>query len=294
MNSESPTMTTAPLFPPVALVAGNVKAAMKLAGASSAEVWNVKPQDIHVIEGFNGRVDTPEYRAHVATIAASISANGFYRDKPLAGFVADKDGKPVVYVTDGHTRLAAVKLAIAGGVVIETIPVVTKPRGTTMEDLTVALITSNSGKSFTPYETGMICKRLIDFGMVEKVIAQRLSLTLPYVNDLLSLVAAPKPIRDMVMSGQVSATTAIKELDTHGSKATARLTEGLERAKQAGKTKVTGKHLTGAEKPTTGRFDGVVRSPMAGMFEVIFDMDESAGFKAGDKVVVTIKKKATK
>lgn len=285
-------MTTASLFPPTDLVAGNLKAAMKLVGASSAEVWNVKPQDIHIIDGFNGRVDTPEYRAHVESIAESIMANGFYRDKPLAGFVANKDGVPTIYVTDGHTRLAAALIAIARGAQLETLPVVTKPRGTTMEDLTVALITSNSGKSFTPYETGMICKRLIDFGMTEKVIAQRLSLTMAYVIDLLALVAAPKAIRDMVTNGQVSATAAIKEITTHGSKAVARLTDGLDRAKKAGKTKVTGKHLGCAEKATVLRLNATVLVAKGDGRTVVLDFaDAQHGLSSSDEVVVTIKKK---
>lgn len=226
------------------LVAGNVKALMKAIGASSGDIWNVKPEHIRVIEGFNVRTDTPEYLAHVAAIKESIRVNGFMRDKPLAGFVsAEEGGLNILSVTEGGTRLRAVNELIDEGVVIDTVPMVVKPRGTSMEDLNIALITSNNGKDFTPYETGIVIKRLVDFGMAEKDIAKRLGFTTPYVQDLLSLVGAPKVIRDMVIAGQVSATTAIKELTEHGAKAVSRLKSGLEEAKAAGKEKVTAKHL---------------------------------------------------
>lgn len=234
---------------PNELVRGNVKAAMKEAGASSADLWNVKPALLRVLDGFNGRVVTPEYEAHIESIAESILANGYYQDKPIAGFVADEDGERVIYVTEGHTRHAAVLRAIGRGAPVETVPVVIKPKGTTMEDLTVALVTSNNGRPFTPYETALIVKRLIDMGMPEKVVAQRLGFSRGYVNDLLSLVGAPKAVRDMVVAGQVSATVATKAVKQHGGKAAGHLKSGLAVAKGAGKARVTAQHLREKNAP---------------------------------------------
>lgn len=274
------------------LVRGNVKAAMKEAGASSADLWNVAPSLLRVLPNLNGRIATPEYEAHIESITQSIIENGYYQDKPIAGFVASEDGQNLIYVTEGHTRHAAVLRAIERGAPVEAVPVVIKPKGTTMEDLTIALVTSNNGRPFTPYETGLIIKRLIDMGLAEKVIAQRLGYTLAYVNDLLSLVGAPKAVRDMVVAGQVSATAAIKTVKQHGSKAASHLKSGLAVAKKEGKTKVTEKHL-GEKKVKAVKVGATVDSVGTGWLRLhTSPIDAAEQFSDGDEVVITIIKKA--
>ena len=275
------------LFTPPDLIRGNVKLAMKEAGASSSDLWNVPPYLLKFIDGFNGRVHGPEYEAHVEAITQSILENGFYPDKPIAAYVTNEDGQQVIYVTDGHTRVTAALRAIERGAPIETLPTVVKPKGTTLEDLTFALVTSNNGKPFTPYETALIVKRLIDMGVVEKVIAKRLNLTSTYVNSLLELVAAPKAIRDMVVAGQVSATEAIKELNKHGKQAVPRLKEALKTAQAAGKSKVTGKHLPKPKKAAPVRFAAAL-SVAGGRLHI--DVPAELGLSATDKVVVTLTK----
>jgi ParB family chromosome partitioning protein len=233
------------------LVAGNVKAAMKTAGATSADLWKVPVDQIHVLDGFNVRVTGDEYNSHIELLAESIRANGFRQDKPLAGYVAEKDGAEVIYLTDGHSRLTAVKLLINSGMEFSSLPVVVSPRGTTMEDLVVGLVTSNSGKPLTPYELGLVCKRLIDMGMEEKTIASRLTITTGYVKQLLDLVGSPKQLRDMVTSGRVSATTAMETIKKHGvAKAAEKLDAGIKLANASGKKRASAKHIDGPRKVT--------------------------------------------
>src|SRR5690606_33714456 len=126
------------------LVRGNLKKAMADAGAKNPHsLWSVPPDKLRVIEGFNGRIRTPAYLEHLANIKASIRENGYYQDKPLAGYVAKEDDADVIFITEGHTRFEAIRELIDEGVEVETLPVVVKPNGTTTEDLTFALITSN-------------------------------------------------------------------------------------------------------------------------------------------------------
>lgn len=231
MNTE-----TQPQFTP-----GSVKDAMK--GVSSGDLWKVPRERIHVEPGFNVRVHDKDYEAHVRAIADSMKENGYYSDKPLAGFVGDGDR---IILTDGHTRLAGYDLAVSEGLIAFPLPMVTKPRGTSMEDLTVALVTSNSGKPLSPYELGLVCKRLIGYGMEVKDVAKRLSLTEVYINNLLDLVGAPKAIRDMVINGAVSATLAINTLHEHGKDAAKVLGAGVKEAKASGKERATQKHVKAA------------------------------------------------
>jgi ParB family chromosome partitioning protein len=229
------------------LVNGNLKAAMKGAGAGSSDLWHVQRSFIRVLPGFNVRlVGDPDYQAHIEALAYSIEQNGYAKDKPLTGFVAREDGVDFICLTDGHSRLAAVDLLEARGLEIGPLPMVVKPRGTSREDMTFDLVTGNSGRPLTPYEVALVCKRLMGYGVEDKVIAKRLNLSPRYLQDLLHLVGAPIKIRDMVISGQVSATTAIETLKEHGNKAGSVLKLGLDRAIESGKTRVTQKHINAA------------------------------------------------
>jgi hypothetical protein len=223
------------------LNAGNVKAAMS--GASSRDLWQVPIDKLKLIDGFNVRADGAEHKMHVAELTDSIVANGFYQSKPLSGYVALDKGKQVIYVTDGHCRLEAAQAAIKRGAEIKALPVVVSPKGTSIEDLTVGLVTNNNGKPLSPYEIGVVCKRLTGFGWDEKAVAKRLSMTAQRVGDLLTLVAAPAAVRKLVSDGTVSATQAIETLKKHGDKAAEKLEIGAAKAKASGKKKATKKHI---------------------------------------------------
>jgi hypothetical protein len=227
------------------LIPGSVKAAMKVAGASSSNLWMVPYSQLRVIEGFNVRIRNAEYLSHVQDIKNSIIRNGYYRDRPLEGYVGkDDDGENVIFVTGGHTRHEAVGEAIEEGHGIESIPVIVKPQGTSQEDLTVALVTGNNGRPLSPIETAIVCKRLQGFGLDNKAIADRLCFTKKYVDNLFELLAAPAAVRKLVEQGKVSASLAIEELKKDGKGAAKKLTEAVEVAEASGKKKVTKKTLT--------------------------------------------------
>ena len=131
------------------LTPGNVKAAMKESGAGSRDLWQVAPDKLRTMEGFNVRTRGDDHTAHIRSIADSIKANGYYQYQPLGGVVAVENGEQVIYIHAGHCRLEAALLAIAEGATLERLPVVVSPAGTSMEDLTVELVRGNSGKALT-------------------------------------------------------------------------------------------------------------------------------------------------
>jgi ParB family chromosome partitioning protein len=256
------------------LVAGGIKSAMKEVQASSRDLWSVEIDSINVLPGFNVRTLGDDYDAHIRELADSIKAEGFYQDKPLAGYVARVGDKQVIYLTDGHCRLAATLLAISEGAEITRLPMVVSSQGTSMEDLTVALYKTNTGKPLTPYETGVVCKRLSRFGWDVSQIASRLNIGSTYVEGLLLLVSAPFEIREMVQKGQVSATMAIQALRTKGDGALAMLQAGLEVAKTSGKSKVTAKHLV------VNQFKRDVKKSAPKMFDVLMAVQTDPGYQS--------------
>lgn len=228
------------------LTPGSVKKAM--AGASSRDLWQVHPSKIRILEGFNPRVKTKAWEDHIEALKTSIVENGYYLDKPLAGYAGRENGEEVIFLTDGQSRLTATLKAIEEGFEIASIPVVVKDRGTSMEDLTVALVQSNSGKKFTPYELAIVCKRLMGFGWDVKDVAKRLGFTAPYVSDLLLIVGASRSIRESVQNEEISVANAVAMIKKHGEQAGAVVSEAVSAAKESGKTKASAKHLPGFAK----------------------------------------------
>lgn len=228
---------------------GSVKAMQKETGAKSTDLWMVPYDEIRIADGFNVRVHDRAYEEHIAYLAGQMVERGYDKTKPMAGYVVKEDGKNIVYVTDGHSRHAAVAKAREAGAAIDLIPVIIHPPGTSAEDLTVALVTANSGKPLSPFEVATVCKRLQGYGYDAKTIAQKLGYTKEHINNLFDLLAAPKAVRDMVTDGKVSATLAVQTVRKHGKDAAKVLKEGAVEAAAKGKTKVTGKHV----KKVTGK-----------------------------------------
>lgn len=223
------------------LFAGSATAGLK--DAKRTDLWKVPRDKIKVLDGFNVRIKNEAYWQQVRIYADSMKANGFFLDKPIAGFVAKVNGENIVYVTDGHTRLDSFDLAVSEGAELDRVPMVVKPQGTSMEDLTVALVVSNNGRQLTPYETALVCKRLMKYGMDEAEIAGKIGLSKLHVANLLLLVSAPREITNLVQEGKVSSSLAVATLKTHGDKAIEVLKEGLMNAELLGKSKVTEKHI---------------------------------------------------
>lgn len=229
--------------PDVTLVAGPIKAAMRLAGGSSRDLWAVPRAQIRVLDGFNVRIKNASYDAHIAALAHSMKTDGFKAEFPLSGYVARDGADSVIYITDGHCRLAGADLAISQGAEIDVLPIVVASQSRDLQDLTAGLVLSNSGKPLEPLEKAAVCKRLALFGWTEGDIAKRLNFSANYVRDLLLLAGSPLAVRELVAQEKLSATAAIQMLVKHGDKAVAVITQGLEKAAASGKTKVTGRFM---------------------------------------------------
>lgn len=239
------------------LTPGSVQTTMKNANATQVQqgLYNVPFKELNELPGFNVRVDTPDYLAHVADLKAKLKSEGYYRDKPMAGYVAKEEEGSVIYLTDGYTRRLAILELIAEGAEGWTedtiIPTIIKASGQTLEDLTIALVNGNEGRPLTPYERAIVVKRLIGMNVEPARIADRMNITTRYVDDLLVLAGAPSKVRNLVINGKVSATEAIKQVRKNGSKAGETLEAATAKAAAAGKDKATGKDVKAAAAPAT-------------------------------------------
>jgi ParB-like chromosome segregation protein Spo0J len=227
------------------LVAGN-REVIRSVATGRPDAYMIPIGIVRIREGFNdARKADPDYPAHVREIADSMKANGWLRHKPLVGVITPEG---LAVPSDGHSRYEAALLANSEGAGIEQIPFMPEQKGTNEDDRIFGLILNNNGKRLTPMGEAIVIKQLIGRGIAEKEIARRLGYSITTVQKALTLIAAPTPIRDMVLAGEVSATTAIKAIKEHGAQAVGQLQEAKETAAAAGKTRITGKHL-GEPKP---------------------------------------------
>lgn len=233
-------------IPELTLISASSRQAAKNGGGSSRDHWFVDRSQIRVMDGFNVRIKNQSYAQYVRWLADQMKQVGFRVDKSISCYAAkDAEGKPILYVTDGHTRLDAYDLATSEGCDLGQIPVALgqELQNQNIEDLTVGLVTTNSGRELTALEKAAVYKQLINFRWTEASIAERLGVTSQHVQNMLILASAPPEIRQMVANEEVSASMAIDTIRSHGVEAVARLAAALEGARQAGQSKATKKFL---------------------------------------------------
>jgi len=210
-------------------------ARLKDLAEGTKDLYMLSPAIITEEAGWNARIEGPELDAHIRQLADSIKEIGV--QEPVTVYQKND----TIILTNGHCRLMAVKLAISEGAEILSIPCRVEERHANDADRVLSMITRNSGKPLSQLEQSSVVKRLIAFGWKTSQIAQKTGFSVTHVQDLLILGGATAEVSQMVAAGEVSATTAIKQVKKHGDKAAGRLQEA---AKTSGATRVTEKHLT--------------------------------------------------
>ncbi|HQT77992.1 MAG TPA: ParB/RepB/Spo0J family partition protein [Rhodopila sp.] len=211
---------------------------------SRNELFKIDPALIQIEPGFNIRFDGPELAEANEQLKASIRENGLL--KPLTVRIKDD----VVYVTDGHRRLTAIKELISEGTEILSVKCLPEGKGVSEADRTLMLLTTNSGHPLSALEKAEVFKRLLGFGWSEEQVATKAGYSVKQVQNLLKLGEAPEELKEMVAAGEVSPTMAIKQIKQEGGEQAAEtLKAAVETAKAEGKTKATEKTVNPKAKP---------------------------------------------
>lgn len=218
-------------------------------GVSGVEVWNVLLDDLEFVPGLNvpGR-PTPE---RIEQIARLIENNGYDRTQPISGFIGKrKDGTPCVYVSGGHTRTLASRVARDRGMQhVKRIPLLMQPSNMDMKELNYSVSIGNANDPLTPYGVAIVAKRALDMKDPEEVVAKRLGITLPYMRQIMELLTTPEPMQKMLAEDKVSATLAGKVLKEEGAKGAAKTLKAAQQLaeKEAATKRATAKPGTKAE-----------------------------------------------
>ena len=212
--------------------------------AKRADAVQIRYEDIHIEPGFNLRDEDDDYEESIQELTAHIAAGG--RFPPLEVRLRDEGG---VWVVDGHRRHASIGRALAQGAQLRNpkdgqawIHVVHFDGNDAAR--TVRIITSAKGKPLSQLKIAEGYKRLISFGWSIADIAKEVTKSQEHVRQMLLLGNANSDVQQLVRSGEVSPTVAVKAASKHGEKAGAVLASELAKAKEAGKARVTSIELS--------------------------------------------------
>ena len=213
------------------------------------DMFEVAPGDIEVIEGWNSRdFSDPENIAHIEQLAASIEQNGVL--EPLSGYYDSDKNKFVL--TNGESRIRAIRLLAEKGVEIKSVPCRTEPRHANEADHLASQIIRNSGRPFTPMENAALFVKLTGHGWTTAEIANKVGFTTERVAQILELHALPSKVKQRVKAGEISPTLAgkIKAKAKSARETTATVEGAIKAARTEGKKKATERHVKAAKRLT--------------------------------------------
>ncbi|WP_337025912.1 chromosome partitioning protein ParB [Pantoea anthophila] len=151
---------------------------------------------------------------------------------PLAVKVTEKGIK----IIDGHHRYYGAKLAQEAGY---TLRLECKDFVGSEADSVAFMVTSSQGRALLPLERAAAYQRLVNQGLEPGEIAAKVKRSITDVEQHLQLLTVGEPLIEMVKSGEVAATTAVALQREHGVKASSVAQEQMQKAKAAGKKKLT-------------------------------------------------------
>ncbi|KVL18195.1 ParB N-terminal domain-containing protein [Burkholderia cepacia] len=225
---------------------GNTKAAAASAGATSADLWMTPYEALRYDPRDNVRPIDPQW---VKELTALMMQNGYDKGSPLHCYVRKVDGKDYFYVFKGQHRYLAAGAAIKAGKDLGRIPIVVlDSREVKRSKMVIDGYLSNVSKTSTPLDLATSIAELRDVHKLDvKAICDHLNISEQSIRDAALLETAPAELHALIRAGSIAGTLAIDEIRAHGSdKALERIVSSLAKAKEAGKNKVTKKHLTGS------------------------------------------------
>ena len=219
----------------------------ELAEKRSALLW-IDPRKIEEKPGLNARdMETPQTQEHIEEICSSILERGFLEARPLQIF-SDKEG---VWVSAGHCRLRAVKLAISRGADVLSVPCLIEPK--TTNDLSRQLdqiADNNGGLELTAIEAGAAVKKALSIGWSVQKIAAHVGKSASWVSHVVDFQSAPADVHEIVKAGEMSATLAAQTIRERGNEDGSRdIRQAVQSAKANGKKKATAKHMPERKAP---------------------------------------------
>ncbi|TXE26192.1 chromosome partitioning protein ParB [Serratia marcescens] len=206
----------------------------------------IRLDDIHIQEGFNKRIESEHSRA-----ADDELFNHLSQGKPIPPLEVRPRDEGGVFIVEGHRRHQAFLRCRDAGKPVEWIPIIPFT-GNDVERI-ARIMNSNSQLSLTPYEQSLVVKELAGFNLSPNEIARLVGKNRQTVDKLLAFSQANHDVQTLVREGSVAVDAAVDRVKEHGEAAGKVLASDVEKAKKAGKKKVTKSFITPLFSATRAR-----------------------------------------
>ncbi|MFS7191008.1 ParB/RepB/Spo0J family partition protein [Serratia proteamaculans] len=206
----------------------------------------IRLDDIHVQDGFNKRVDDERTQA-----ADDDLFNHLSHGKPVPPLEVRPRDDGGVWIVEGHRRHRAYSRCRDTGKPVEWIAILPFT-GSDVERI-ARIMNSNSQLALTPYEQSQVVKELAGFNLSPDEIAALVGKSRGTVDKLLTLTQANHDVQTLVREGSVAVDAAVDRVKEHGEAAGKVLAGDVEKAKKAGKKKVTKSFITPLFSATRAR-----------------------------------------
>lgn len=161
----------------------------------------IDPRNIVEEEGFNVRTDMGD----LDSLADSIISVG--QLEPIS--VMKIRGEEQYCLTDGHRRMAAIRLAIEKGHPIPYVRAIVSSGN--LEDRIFAMVITGIGKKpLNSVEEAEAYKRLKAYGYEVKEIAKRVGKSLPHIYNLLKIADLPQEVKKRIINDEISGNTVLQ------------------------------------------------------------------------------------
>lgn len=163
------------------------------------EIYLVDPLSIIVDDGWNERIDFTDTDG----LKESIKNEGI--KQPLEVRKGDDNR---THLVDGERRLRSTLELISEGCDIDRVPVTVAAKGKSEAELAVDAFLRNTGKPHNPFEEAGWFRKFKNWNYTEAEIAKRTGKSTQHVKNRLQLLNAAPAVRDAVIDGEISITTA--------------------------------------------------------------------------------------
>ncbi|ASL91591.1 chromosome partitioning protein ParB [Serratia marcescens] len=188
--------------------------------------------DIHVEEGFNKRIESEQTKDDDERLFQHLMKGRPV--PPLEVRVRDEGG---VWIVEGHRRHRAYVRCREAGKPVDRIQIIPFT-GNDVERI-ARIMNSNTQLPLSPYEQSLVVKELAGFNLTPDEIASLVGKSRATVDKLLTLTQANHDVQTLVKDGAVAVDAAVERVKEHGEQAGKVLAGDVEKAKAAGKKKVT-------------------------------------------------------
>lgn len=206
-----------------------------------SEVHLIDPRQIKIRKGWNFRdFNDAENAEHVENLYQSIREVGV--KEPLT--VTFEKGE--CWLDNGECRLKAALLVIDRDKQEIRVPVRSEDRYANEIDRLINQRVRNSGKPFTVLEDAAFMKKLVDMGMQQGEIAKKCNISAARVSQILEYNRIGTVGRELIQTGQASASLVMEVTKNEGTDAEKALLDGMKAAKKNGHVKLKPDDVKGA------------------------------------------------